>query len=127
MVIDMSTSNIFKIRGIVLTTEEAEASLAAIRKKMNEQTVIVGELRTAGWEESRSSLSRMNDAITIGTDFRVYGVEIVNGNQLEFDVKFYVPISEDAIQLLYMVPVYLVQDTHRKDRQFVSIHARADV
>lgn len=124
---NMCTSNIFKIRGIVLGPDEAKISLAAIRKKMNETPALIGELRTAGWEESRSSLSRMNDAITIGTDFKVVAVNIVNDNQLEFDVKFYVPISEEAIQQLYIVPVYVTQETHQKDRQFISIHARVDL
>lgn len=126
MVMNMCASDIFKIRGIVLTTEEAQISLAAIRKVMNEKKVIVGELKPATTEENKRPWEVMNDALTNGTDFRVIDVNIVNGNQLEFDVKFYVQISEEAIELLYMVPTYISRDTHRKDRQFVSIQARVD-
>lgn len=116
-----------KMQGIVLAKEVAQESCRIIKEALSEKgggRGLPGEIRTGSPEIKRGQSVQdytLSLLVRMPANFFITGVEIINDCQLEFEVQWYMEMSDEAINQLYIVPVYISdQDT----RTLIAFHAR---
>lgn len=120
----MSFSETFKIRGDVLEKNRVEASLNIIQEALRNGS-LVGEIRTGNNLEILSAGAKLKRLLSVEEpSFVVDDVEKIN-NQLEFSVRFFIDISQEAVDQLTMVPLYLVNEAGDPS-DFILVYARPD-
>lgn len=121
----MPVSRTCKMLGMILEKEVAQDSCRVIKEKLEKfPHGYPGEIRTARTDLNhlRNSADMLQEIMTKDPgDFFITGVEVVNENQLEFDVSWLRVLSDEAVDQLYIVPAYIVSG---KDRELIAFHAK---
>ncbi len=100
----MPISRTCKMQGIVLEKDVAQESYRIIKEKLElHPHGLPGEIRTLPTDRSyRLGVMEMINSLLVNEpgDFIITGVELLNGNQLQFDVSWLIVLGDEAVNQL---------------------------